>query len=141
MTLDLLLKEGEANELARARAAAVEKKSVNKVERQDQEELTDEEAQFMINKLKQAGKYSTQYEKQEKQEKNQKCDRCVDSKTSHSPNNCFFKDKECHACKEKGHMKGAKRCSKTKRVRKLEKIENDYNDKNNWESKTSEDSQ
>ena len=135
LALDKLLKEGEANELARARAAALEK-SVNKIELED-EELTEEEAQYMIAKLKRAGKYSTKYEKQEK---SQKCDRCVDAKTAHSPNNCFFKDKECHACKEKGHMKGAKRCSKTKCVRKLEKIETDYNDRSNWESETNEDS-
>ena len=70
-----------------------------------------------------------------------KCDRCVDSKTPHPPNNCFFKDKECHACKEKGHMKGAKRCSKTKCVRKLEKVTLDYNDKSNWESEMIEERQ
>ena len=135
LALDMLLKEGEANELARARAATVEKKGIKKIELRDdeEEELTEEEAQYMIAKLKRAGKYSTKYEKNEK-----KCDRCVEPKTPHSSNNCFFKDKECHACKEKGHMKGAKRCSKTMSVRKLEKVESDYNDKSNWESETKE---
>ena len=92
LSLDKLLKEGEANELARARAATVEKKGVNKIELDEDEELTEEEAQHMIAKLKRAGKYSTKYEKSEK---SQKCDRCVDPKTPHLPNNCFFKDNSC----------------------------------------------
>ena len=104
--------------------------------------MTEEEAQYMIAKLKRAGKYSTKYTKPEKSEE---CDRCVKPRTPHSAETCFFKDKECHACKVKGHMKGAKRCNKNKSVRKLEIVvsdpdeeENDYDDKTNWKSEEKE---
>ena len=55
--LAALLKEGEANELARSRAATVEGKNVMKLDTLG-DDLTDEEANFMIAKLKKAGKYS-----------------------------------------------------------------------------------
>ena len=61
LSLKELLKEGEANELARRRAAAVEGKSVLKISKED-DDLTDADAEFMIAKLKRAGKYSVKSE-------------------------------------------------------------------------------
>ena len=57
-----LLKEEEANELARTRAATVEKKSVNKLEMLDDDELTDYQAKYYITKLRQAGRFSSRYD-------------------------------------------------------------------------------
>ena len=72
------MKEGEANELARSRAATVEGKNVMKLSMND-EELTDEDAQFMIAKLKKAGKYSTRADKQKSKETSAPCPRCTPS--------------------------------------------------------------
>ena len=110
MKLEELLREGEANELARQRSATLEQRhSVKKVEVGEAKELTDEEAAVMIQKLKKAGKYST---KTDKESNKNNCDRCVYTKTPHAAEGCFFKEKECHACGETGHMKGSKRCRK-----------------------------
>ena len=55
LSLTEVLKEGEANELARRRAATVEGKKVMKVERDD-DSLTAEEEEYMIAKLRRSGK-------------------------------------------------------------------------------------
>ena len=132
LSLADLLKEGEANELARSRAATVEQKNlaVNKLDMTD--DLTDAEAEHLIAKLKRAGKFSTKYDKEQK--KASTCDRCVNPRTAHTEDKCFFKDKDCHVCKEIGHMRGAKRCGKTKKVNKVqvEKSAADYDDLANW---------
>ena len=113
--LKALLNEGEANELARSRAATVEQKSVHRINHDDDEEITDEEAEFMIAKLQRAGKYSTKAQKVEPVQ----CDRCVNSRNEHTEDKCYFKDKECRKCNKKGHMQGSTRCSKTKKVKKV----------------------
>ena len=59
LKLDELLKEGEANELARARSATVESKSVSRVVNLNEDEpLTEEQEKLMIAKLRKSGKYS-----------------------------------------------------------------------------------
>ena len=62
LPLTEVLKEGEANELARSRAATVEGKStVSKLRAtaaDDDDPLTEEEEQLMVAKLRKAGKYS-----------------------------------------------------------------------------------
>ena len=95
LSLTDTLKEGEANELARTRAATVEgKNSVHKLlttATDDDDMLTEEEEQVLVAKLRKAGKYSIKANK-----KTTECERCVYSqKKPHSSENCFFKDKEC----------------------------------------------
>ena len=131
LSLTDLLKEGEANELARSRAATVEQKTVNRIDMTD-DHMTDAEANLMIAKLKRAGKYST---KSEKNEKGSGCDRCVNARTPHTADKCYFKDKECRVCKQTGHMGGSKRC--TKKVNRVEV--SDYDDVTNWEQERSTD--
>ena len=63
LSLTALLKEGEANELVRSRAATVEGKSIHRLSAQADKELTDEEAEVMIARLKSAGKYSNRLER------------------------------------------------------------------------------
>ena len=129
LSLTEVLKEGEANELARRRAATVEGKKVMKVEHDD-EALTAAEEEYMIAKLRKSGKYSVRSEKKEGKEQ---CPRCINSRAPHQPDRCYFVDKECHACKQMGHMAGAQLCSK-KKEKKLKKvsIEKDYDDPTNW---------
>ena len=105
-----VLKEGEANELARSRAASIEGKSVNKLDMtaSKDDDLTDEAAELMIMKLKRAGKYSGKSSKDQKGN----CDRCVNARKPHSEESCYFKDKPCYDCKVVGHTAGSKRCSK-----------------------------
>ena len=71
-----VLKEGEANELARSRAATVEgKNSIHKLlatAGSDDDTLTEEEEQIMIAKLRKKGKYSIKTTK-----KAVECERCV----------------------------------------------------------------
>ena len=132
-SLDKLLKDGEANELARTRAATVEKKNIQRVSRDD-EELTDAEAQTMIAKLKRSGKYSVRQEKtRERQEKETACDRCTNARRLHTQETCYFRDKTCRVCQKVGHMGGAKRCEKQeKSIHKVEITSKDYEDSNNW---------
>jgi hypothetical protein len=87
LQLDGLLKEGEANELARSRAATLEKKNVNRVGVNDR--LTDEEAKLMIAKLKKAGKFSTRTDKEREKDKDGPCDRCMNARTAHTADKCF----------------------------------------------------
>ena len=132
LSLAEVLKEGEANELARQRARTVEgKTSVNKLKTaavEQDEELTEEEEAIMVAKLRKAGKYSIKAFK-----KATECERCIYSlKNPHVSDNCYFKDKECRSCKKKGHMSGSKLCKET-RVRKIEVM--DYEDEENWHYK------
>ena len=136
LSLADLIREGEANELARSRAATVEKKSVHKLSRIDDDELTDEQANYYIAKLKQAGKFSSRYDQQGK---SYACDRCVKSSKSklHTIDTCYFKDQECRVCKEIGHMGGSKLCKKKgNHIRKvvLSEDECDYENPENWGS-------
>ena len=138
LSLTELLREGEANKLARSRAATVEKKSVNKLDVVDDGELTDEQAQYYIAKLKQAGKFSSRFDSQEK---SYVCDRCVKSPKSrlHTYDTCYFKDQECRACKQTGHMGGSKLCKKSKgHIRKVQLSQSDYDDPANWGTPTKE---
>ena len=162
LKLDELLKEGEANELARARSATVENKSVNKlVYLSEDEPLTAEQESLVIAKLKQSGKYSVRTDKKKEEVE---CDRCTKPKRPHTSDKCYFVDQECRSCKEIGHMKGARRCKNTKVVKRIcvsseEEMEededegrgegregenidmqeetNDYEDKRNWSSEAS----
>ena len=127
LSLEEVLKEGEANELARSRAATVEGKStVHKLcatVAGDDDTLTEEEEQIMIAKIRKSGKYSIKANK-----KTVECERCVYyQKNPHSSDNCHFKDKQCRVCKKTGHMGGAKLCTKTTNVHRI-----DFLDKNNW---------
>ncbi len=64
LSLAEVIKDGESNELARSRAATVEGKNVMKVRTaDDDEELTEDQAQYMIAKLQRAGRYSTRSDK------------------------------------------------------------------------------
>ena len=136
LSLAALLKEGEANELARSRAATVEGKSVNKIDTFD-DELTDEEANYMIAKLKRAGKYSARSEKLNNGVKNP-CTRCTKPRQQHTQDKCYFKDKSCNACQQIGHMKGSQMCPKTEAPTvKRVSIGEDYDDPLNWEVESS----
>ena len=129
LTLEQLLKEGEANELARRRASAVEGKSVMQLSMDD--DLTEEEANFMIAKLKKAGRFSSRADKS-KEKATEPCTRCTNPKIPHQPEKCFFLDKTCHACKETGHMKGSAMCPKTdKQTIKKVSVDCDYDDPTN----------
>ena len=113
LSLADVLKEGEANELARSRAATVEgKNTVHKLlatEAGNDDTLTAEEEQLLVAKLRKGGKYSIKANK-----KATECERCVySSKNPHSTENCYFKDKVCRVCKQKGHMGGSKLCQAT----------------------------
>ena len=102
LKLNEVLKEGEANELARSRAATVEGKSVHKIQRNETDnDMTDEEAEVMIAKLKKAGRYSI------KSDKKNECERCTNPRKPHPSNKCYFLDKKCNVCKEVGHMGGS----------------------------------
>lgn len=113
LSLQEVVREGEANELARARAATVQGKSVNKVN--VTHDMTDEEANFLIAKLKKAGKYSVKADKDKDQrnyQQKKECDRCTNPKKyPHSSDNCFFRDKICRVCQKVGHMGGSKKCT------------------------------
>ena len=123
-----LLKDGEANELARKRAASVEGKKVMQLSMDNDEELTESEAQFMIAKLKKAGRYSTRIDKRKDKDQPEPCPRCTNPRQPHQQDKCFFVDKTCRVCNQVGHMGGAKLCSKTeKRVKKVS-VEHDYDD-------------
>ena len=127
LSLADVLKEGEANELARSRAATVEGKSsvliLQATEAGEDDTLTEEEEQIMVAKLRKAGKYSIKVNK-----KSMECERCIYyQKNPHSSENCHFKDKQCRACKKTGHMGGSKMCTKTTSVRRI-----DFLDKENW---------
>ena len=134
LSLADVLKEGEANELARSRAATVEGKStVNKLlatatgDSDDDEALTEEEEMLMVAKLRKAGKYSIKANK-----KNTECERCTySSKNPHTSESCYFKDKVCRVCKKTGHMGGAKLCKATVKVNKL-LTQGDFKDQDNW---------
>ncbi len=122
-----VLKEGEANELARSRAATVEgKSSVNKVTMpkplatNDDGPPTEEEEKFMIARLKKTGRYSIKADKQ--QQKTVACDRCINARKPHTSNECYFRDKKCRVCNEMGHMGGSKKCSATE-IREVEVID------------------
>ena len=86
LSLEELLKEGEANELARSRAATVENKQVMKLN-VDEDSLTEEEACLMVAKLKKAGKYSNRSEKVSQKEV---CIRCTKPRQPHTQDKCFF---------------------------------------------------
>ena len=81
-----MLKEGEANELARSRAATVEgKTTVNKLTAaaaaaDNDEPITEEEEKAMIAKLRKAGKYSIKTNK-----KGNTCERCTNPRAPHTP--------------------------------------------------------
>ena len=131
LSLTDLLKEGEANELARRRAKEVEGKSIARVMNNDEGDLTEAQAEIMIAKLKKAGKYSTRSDRQK--DGKESCQRCTNPKKQHAPDKCYFRDQECRACKQTGHMAGSVLCSKTevKKVKKVS-IEKDYDDPSNW---------
>ena len=139
LSLADLLREGEANELSRTRAATVEKKSINKLDMTDDGELTDEQAKYYIAKLKQAGKYSSKYDGQDK---SYACDRCVKGPRSkpHTFDTCYFKDQECRVCKQTGHMGGSKLCKKARgnHIRKVQLSQTDYEDPDNWRTSSEE---
>ena len=146
LSLTDLLKEAEANELARKRAATVEKKSVNKLDMLDDDELTDDQAKYYIAKLKQAGKFSSRYDDSNGKgrseiERSLVCDRCVKGPKSrlHTFDTCYFKKQECRVCKQTGHMGGSKLCKKTVyNARKVTLAQTDFEDSANWGINTSD---
>ena len=83
LALHALLKEGEANELARKRAATVEGKKVMQMSLDDEEELTEAEANIMIAKLKKAGRYSARSDKKMENENSKQCKRCTNPRRPH----------------------------------------------------------
>ena len=111
LSLSDLLKEGEANELARSRAATVEQnKNIRKTRMAEGEgEVFEEEEEHRIAKTKKAGRFSNRYEKERKKDR-PKCNRCTNPRRPHSEDSCFFVDKTCHVCKQVGHMGGSKAC-------------------------------
>ena len=115
LSLAEVVRAGEANELARSRAATVEGKSVNRVHHRTEtltdDTPTDEEAKLMVAKLRKTGKYSIKAEKQ--QQKSVECDRCTNARRPHASSSCYFKDQKCRVCKETGHMGGSKMCKAT----------------------------
>ena len=56
-------RRGKANELERACAATVQSKNVNKINMSD-DNLTDDDAEIMIAKLRRSGKYSVKWEQE-----------------------------------------------------------------------------
>ena len=68
----------------------------------------------------------------EKKEGKDPCQRCTNPRTPHQSDKCYFLDKECRKCKQKGHMAGSQMCSmKEKKIKKVS-IEKDYDDPTNW---------
>ena len=136
LPLAALLKEGEANELARKRAATVEGKKVMQLSMNEDADLTEAEAQFMIAKLKRAGRYSTRADKRRENEQPEPCPRCTNPKQPHHQDRCYFVDKKCRNCNQIGHMGGSKMCPKTEKKVKKVSVEKDYDDPQNWEERT-----
>ena len=93
------------------------------------DQLTDEEANMMIARLKMAGKYSNRSDKVRNKEL--VCSRCTKPRHPHSSETCYFKDKVCRVCKQVGHMGGSKMCS-GKAIKRVS-IEKDFDNPQCWE--------
>ena len=147
LSLADLLKEGEANELARSRAATVEQnKNIRRTGIEEEESEGEEGEERKVNKTKKWGRYSSRYEK-DKSVVKYKCDRCTNPRKPHNEESCYFLDKTCRVCKQVGHMGGSKACKgkDSKEVRRvvvevdLDKdirkmtVEYDYYNPDNWE--------
>ena len=123
LTLDDLIWEGEANELARSRNMVLEggDKKIKKLQIDKDTNLSEDQANFLIQKLKKAGKYSKQFKDTPIVST---CPRCINLRKSHDSDNCFLKNKECRVCKKTGHMGGAKMCKE----KSVNEVKQDFNE-------------